>query len=107
MSLILQLTIKALDILSAYPVLIDYIKNYEGYKYGFMYKTDEKAETDTDTNIELQDQLDKLLNSDRVYNGESWITMLQIIQDVLNNNITREEILQKIKSEYEDGIYDE
>jgi hypothetical protein len=81
MSITLKLTIKSLDILMDYPVLIDYIKSY-------------KEETERD---DLENQLSELLDSRKIHTKNSWISMLQFIQSVLNEELTREEILLKIE----------
>jgi len=82
MSITLKLTIESLDILTNYPVLIEYIKSY-------------KEKTERDNNLEKQ--LNELLDSRKIHTKNSWISMLQLIQSVFNNTLTREEILEKIE----------
>jgi hypothetical protein len=95
----LNRTIQALDTLTDYPELSEYIKNFNG-KDGFMYT----IETDPLRN-ELSKQMGNILDPTGVHSGSSWGCMLREIQAVLNGTITREMILQKF--EEEKRIYEE
>jgi len=95
---ILRLTINALDTLPKYQDLIAYIKNYKGNdtenSYEFM---DGIIENEHD--LKLKKKLEKLLYDIGNHSNGSWCSMFQLIHYVLNDDITREEILIKIKEE--------
>jgi len=98
---ILRLTINALDTLPKYPDLIAYIKNYEGNdtenSCEFMDRIKENEH-----DLKLKKKLEKILYDFGNHNSGSWSSMFQLIHYVLNDNITREEILIKIKEEEND-----
>ena len=87
-----QQVIACLDKLVEYPVIVDYIKHFNGPD-GFMYT----IETDP-IKMQLNKQMNDLLD-DGSHSGASWGCMMRLVQAVLNGVTTREDILALIREE--------
>lgn len=80
----------ALDRLTAYPHLAEYIKSFNG-DGGFMFTVETHPQRKA-----YQTQLSDLLDSNRMHSGSSWAFMLRGVQAVLMGAFTREWLLVKI-----------
>lgn len=87
-----QQVIACLDKLVEYPVIVDYIKHFNGPD-GFMYT----IETDP-IKMQLNKQMNDLLD-DGYHSGASWGYMMRLVQAVLHGVTTREHILERIQEE--------
>ena len=82
--------LNALDRLTAYPELQEYIKSFNG-DGGFMFTVETHPQRKA-----YQTQLDQVLNSNGMHSGSSWAFMLRGVQAVLMGAFTREWLLVKI-----------
>ena len=87
-----QQVIICLDKLVEYPMIVEYIKSFDGPD-GFI----NTIETDP-VKMRLDKQMNDLLD-DGSHSGASWGFMMRMIQSVLNGITTREHILALIREE--------
>lgn len=80
---------ESLDLLTHYPAIAEYIKNFNGHD-GFMYT----IETDP-RKIQLNKQMGDLLDSNGMHSGASWGCMLRTVQSILNGHTTKEQVIQR------------
>jgi hypothetical protein len=87
MSYYAKTVLEALEKLSAYPKLSEYVKTFDE-EYGFMFTVETNP-----TRIGYQKQLQMLLNPNDMHSGSSWGALLRGVQAVMNGNLSVDKLL--------------